>query len=365
MRYVSVTYDHSPGFTNPESWFKRTAAYRGILEELAKNNEVISINQIDFEGEAVHNGVVHKFISFNRQNTHFPFRLNKLVKKLNPDVVIIQGLHNPVAVILLHGVLPKHVKIIAHHHAEKPKPGVKIYAQKLADRFVDAYLFASMEMGLYWVNRGIISSERKIHEVMEVSSIFYPIDKSSARQRTGITGSPIFLWVGTLDANKDPLNVVKAFLKYVPRNPEARLYMIYHKTDLLPQVRQLIDNNAGGAAVTLVGEKNHGDLLYWFNSADFIISGSYYEGSGTAVCEAMSCDCIPIVTDIPSFRMITDNGKCGLLYPPGDEHALLKVLTETETINIAKKRAVTMEHFKRKLSFEAIATDIQRIAEEI
>lgn len=363
MRYVSVIYDHSPGFTDPQSWFKRIAAYVGILEVLAKKNQVISINQIDYEGEVVNNSVVHKFVSPNRKRTHFPFKLNRFVKKLKPDVVLVQGLHNPVAVILLGVILPKRVKIIAHHHAEKPKPGIKRYAQKLADLFVDAYLFASTEMGLDWVKKGVISARRKIHEVMEVSSIFQPINKGAARQQTGITGSPIFLWVGTLDANKDPINVVRAFLKYSQHNPEARLYMIYHEMGLLPQIQELIANDAAGAAITLIGQKPHEELLYWFNSADFFVSGSHYEGSGTAVCEAMSCGCIPVVTDIPSFRMITDYGKCGLLYPPGDGQALLSALSKTEKMNMAEKRALSLEHFQRKLSFNAIATNIQQIAQ--
>lgn len=363
MRYVSLIYDYSPGFTDPESWFRRIEAYGGILEKLAEKNEVISIHQIDYKGEVVNNSVIHKFIGFNRKRTHFPFRLNRLVKKINPDVVVVQGLHNPVAVILLRIILSKQVKIIAHHHAEKPKAGIKIYAQKLADGFVDAYLFASAEIGLYWVKKGAISAPRKIHEVMEVSSIFYPIDKTAARQQTGVIGNPVFLWVGTLDANKDPINVVNAFLKYCLYNPGARLYMLYHETALLPQIQELIANDEAGAAITLVGQKPHEELLYWFNSADIFISGSYDEGSGTAVCEAMSCGCIPVVTDIPSFRMITDNGKCGLLYPPGDEKALLSALTEIEKINMAEKRALSVQHFKTKLSFDAIATDIQQIAE--
>ncbi|MDO3643385.1 glycosyltransferase family 4 protein [Mucilaginibacter sp. L3T2-6] len=362
MRYVSLIYDYSPGFTDPKSWIKRIAAYSGILEELAKKNEVIAINRIDYEGEAIINGVEHKFVSFNKQRTHFPFRLNRFVKKLSPDIVIVQGLHNPLAVIFLRIILPKHVKIIMHHHAEKPKPGIKRYAQKLADWFVDAYLFASTELGLDWVKKGVIAGAGKICEVMEVSSIFYPIDKSSARQQTGITGSPVFLWVGTLDTNKDPVNVVKAFLKYSRHNKGARLYMLYHETRLLSQIRELIASDTAGAAITFVGQKPHEELLYWFNSADIFISGSYYEGSGTAVCEAMSCGCFPLVTDIPSFRMITDGGRCGLLYPPGDEQSLISALKETEKINMAEKGALSLEHFKRKLSFEAIAHDIQQIA---
>jgi len=365
MLYVSISYSYSPGFNTPESWFKRTAGYAGIFEHLAKNNRVISIKQIDYEGDAVHNGVEYKFVNLNREKTHFPYKLNRFIKNLKPDVVLVQGLHNPVQLILLHFILPKKTKIIAHHHAEKPMTGLKKYAQKLADRFTDAYLFAAMDMGLDWVRKGNISSYWKIQEVMEVSSNFYPIDKGSALQKTRATGSPIFLWVGRLNDNKDPLNTVKAFLKYSKTNPTVHLYMIYHTTELFPEIKELIAKNASEHNITLVGQVPHDDLQDWFNSADFLISGSHYEGSGTAVCEAMSCGCVPVVTEIQSFKTITDNGKCGVLYEAGNEAALLAALNSLDKLDVREKRELCLNYFREKLSFGAIAKRIEEIVAEL
>jgi glycosyltransferase involved in cell wall biosynthesis len=106
-------------------------------------------------------------------------------------------------------------------------------------------------------------------------------------------------------------------------------------------------------------------LQYWYNSADIILSGSHYEGSGTAVCEAMSCGCMPVVTDILSFRMITDNGRCGLLYEPGNETSLLLALKLTLEIDLQKKQELSLQYFRETLSFEAIAGKIQEIAESL
>ena len=365
MLYVSISYSYSPGFNTPESWFKRTAGYAGIFEQLAANNRVISIKQIDYEGNAGNNGVEYKFVNLNRKKTHFPFTLNRYIKSLKPDVVIVQGLHNPMQLILLHFILPKKTRIIAHHHAEKPMTGIKKYAQKLADRFVDVYLFAAMDMGLDWVRKGIISKYWKVQEVMEVSSNFYPIDKTLARQQTGATGSQVFLWVGRLNDNKDPLNVVRAFLLYAQINREARLYMIYHTAELLPEINRLIADDTAGSAIKLVGQVPHDDLLYWFNSADFFISGSHYEGSGTAVCEAMSCGCVPVVTEIMSFKMITDSGKCGMLYEAGNEASLLSALHSLDKLDVKEKQILCLRHFKEKLSFEAIAKRIEQIVAEL
>jgi glycosyltransferase involved in cell wall biosynthesis len=93
-----------------------------------------------------------------------------------------------------------------------------------------------------------------------------------------------------------------------------------------------------------------------------MVSGSHYEGSGTAVCEAMACGCVPVITDIDSFRMITDNGNCGLLYEPGNQNALLNALVQTQASNIEDKRKNSFAYFKSNLSFEAIAKRIQEIA---
>jgi len=199
--------------------------------------------------------------------------------------------------------------------------------------------------------------------VMEVSSNFYPINKITAKSELGIGAATMFLWVGRLNENKDPLNVISTFLKYAETNATATLYMIYHTDELLAEVKKAIESHPNRCAIALIGKVPHHDLLYWYNSADFFISGSHYEGSGTAVCEAMSCGCVPIVTDILSFRMITDQGNCGILYEPGNESELLTALRSTANIDVAEKRNRSLTYFDRNLSFGAIALQIEKIAE--
>jgi glycosyltransferase involved in cell wall biosynthesis len=197
---------------------------------------------------------------------------------------------------------------------------------------------------------------------MEVSSVFYPIDRKEAISKTKVSGDPVFLFVGRLNQNKDPLNVVSAFLKFAAINPAARLYMLYHTEDLLPQIKELLNNNPNGSKITLVGKVPNDDMLYWYNSADFMISGSFHEGAGTAVCEALSCGCVPILTDIFSFRMMTNNGDFGILYEAGIETALLEALKQTQQMNVPGQSAKAIAWYKSNLSFEAIAQQMEDIA---
>ena len=362
MRFVFVSYHYSADIHSPAEWVNRLRFYIGSLELLAKTNTVIRIDQINYKGNFTHNGVQYYCIKDRKGENFLPLKLHRFVKSLQPDIIVVSSLLYPLQVIQLRYSLGKKVKIILQNHAERPSGGIKRFIQRLADKYVNAYFFASREMGLGWVKLGNLSSINKIYEIMEVSSVFYPIDKTVAKLHTGVNGNYIFLWVGRLNINKDPLTVVKTFLTFVQKYAQARLYMIYQTTELLVQVQKLLAKENYHSPVILIGGVAHTDMLYWFNSADFILSGSHYEGSGTAVCEAMSCGCIPIVTNIFSYRTITSNGDCGVLYTAGDEQALLIAMEKAINLNLSEQSIKALAQFNKELSFEIIANKIEKVA---
>jgi glycosyltransferase involved in cell wall biosynthesis len=363
MRIVFLSYNYSPDICSPQEWLERIKFYIGWSECLAKEHSVIRIDQINYEGNFIHNGIQYYCVNDGRKTNYFPRKLNRFVKKLKPDVVVVSSFLFPLQVIQLRSCLGRKVKIILQHHAERPFSGIKKYIQRFASRKVDAFLFTSRETGTDWVRKNNLDNVIKVHELVEVSSVFYPVEKKTAREKTQIYGSPVFLWVGRLNQNKDPMTAVKVFLKFAARQPAAKLFMIYHTEELISDLKKLLPSNAGDSAVILVGKIQHSELLYWFNSADFFLSASHYEGSGTALCEAMSCGCIPLVTDIPSFRMISGNS--GLLYEPGNEDALLSVLLQTIHLKVEEKRSNALYRFKSTLSFEAIAAKFQEVVDSL
>lgn len=366
MKFVFASYVFTGEFNNPQAWLNRINAYGGILEALAVTDTVISFEQIDYEGELLHNGVQHYFIRTNKKERLLPAKLHRLIKAQRPDVVVIQGMHFPLQIIQLRASLGRKVKIIVQHRAERPLQGLKKQLMRLADAGTDGYLFASKAMGQGWVDAGNISNADKIRQVMSVSSVFESVNRGVAQSNTGVTGSPNFLWVGNLNANKDPLTAIKAFLCFAKQEPNARLYIIHQTNDLLPQILQVLNSQPlRKNNVVLVGKIPHADLLYWFNSVDYILSSSHAESAGAAVSEAMSCGCIPILTDIDSFRIITANGRYGWLYPAGNETALFNILAQTPFIKVAKMRERVLAHFKSQLSFEAIAGQMKVIAESL
>lgn len=113
--------------------------------------------------------------------------------------------------------------------------------------------------------------------------------------------------------------------------------------------------------VHLSGKLPHNDLETLYNSADFFVLGSHYEGSGFALIEAVACGVTPIVTDIPSFRHITKNGKFGSLWKAG------KAESSAHAVQTASQRSTDRNtiraYFEQELSFDAIGKAALKINE--
>ena len=149
-----------------------------------------------------------------------------------------------------------------------------------------------------------------------------------------------------------------SFLRYNEQQPSSRLYMIYHTTDLLDKIKKLLVERNNKDGIVLVGKKEHNEMIYWYSSADFIISASHYEASGIAVCEGMSCGCIPVLSNILSFKKVTANETCGILYDINEEDGLFDALMKTPNLNIEEEKKKVLKQFDEDLSFDAIAKQI-------
>ena len=324
--------------------------------------EIKSIHLINYEGILTRNEVEYHFLKIKKLQMIFPFRLNRYVNDLDPDVVVIHSLTYPWQVLWLFIQLRRKVKVFAIHHAEKPLRFPKSLIQKITDRFVQGYFFSSTDLGRMWTAKGQIRTPEKVHEIIEVSSFFYPTKQNDALSSLRNN----YLWVGRLDSNKDPVTLVKAFSMFLQDEPNATLKIVYRGGDLrmeldklLSMKKTLIDR------ITLTEDVDHDELLHWYNDAAFVISTSYYESSGAAVCEGMACGCVPILTNIPSFRTMTRHGKIGLLFDAGSVNALYHALHKSRTLNFAVERQNVLTQFRDNLSCEAISKKMLKVITEV
>ncbi len=123
-----------------------------------------------------------------------------------------------------------------------------------------------------------------------------------------------FLYVGRLSKNKQVDLLLKTFgeLKKLGRDFELRLVGPDFE-NLSEELKRLAEELNIKKQVVFLGEISDKQLAAEFLSARFFVSASRYEAFGISTIEAMAAGCVPIVSDIPSFRHFISDGKDGFL----------------------------------------------------
>jgi glycosyltransferase involved in cell wall biosynthesis len=222
-------------------------------------------------------------------------------------------------------------------------------------------LFTAAEHARPFVDAGLVVPGAVV-EMMETSSTFQPGDRAQARRETDMPGDPVFLWAGRLDPLKDPLTALRAFERIAGERPAAQLYLHYLTDRLLPELRAFVAARPPLAGrVHFRGRVPAERMEPIYRSADFLLQGSLKEVSGLAVLEAMACGVIPAVTDIPSFRAMTDGGRVGVLFPPGDAGALARGVLALSPAGTTALAAAARAWFERTLSYPALGARLEAL----
>ena len=303
--------------------------------------------------------ILHKKNKVPRFISKFMMLMN--LRKKNADALMLHGLVKSMDIVITRWILGKPTKIILQNHGERPFKNIfKRWAQKLANTCIDTYLFVSKEQSNIWIEKRVISKEKKVVEVMEGSTTFQFTNQRANKQNGERAEIINLLWVGRLDKNKDPLCALEALYQFKERGGRFKLQMIYSTNDLELEVIKFIGSKNLKTVVELLGEVEHEKLEQFYNRTDYFISASHSEGSGYALCEAMACGCVPIVTNIPSFKAMLDNGECGYLYEPGNPSQLANILCSLKEIDFEIQSKKVMKKFQDDLSFEAIGKKISQ-----
>ncbi len=368
LTLLDVTFFSNNEFERGSELINSQASALGYLDCIQQQMHVEVIKHIRSDERLMKNDIPFHFFKTSNRFFAIPFKALRLIRHIKPDIVLVQGLIFPFQVMLVKAISGKKTIIIAQHHGEQAsKSIIRNLFNKLADRCVTAYLFNTPAYAMERLKQKTISHAGKIKQLQEGSNSFARKDKQRVRIELNIhTDQPVFLWVGRLNENKDPLTILKAFELYVVLKPEARLYMIYQADNLLPQVKSMLAQNTQlQQSVHLIGKVDHDTLDAWYNAADFFLSGSHLEYGGFAVLEAMACGCIPIATNIPTMQQYLRHCELGFLFAPGDVVSLVNVLQQLENYDTQKMSLDIAAHFRRFYSFEKISGGLAKICSEL
>lgn len=249
--------------------------------------------------------------------------------------------------------------LIAHFHGGAP---ARLAALRRTERAafanVSRFFFTTREHAAPWRQTGALNDDRRVTEVYETSTIFCPGDRAEARAHTGLRGAPALLHLGRLDAVKDPLTTLAALRAVLPSLPAAHLTFAWMEGSMEAEVRAA----AADLPVTFLGRVSRDQTELLLRAADVFVQASTREVCGRAALEAFATGTPSVLSDIPSFRRMTEQGTLGHLFPVGDSAAMASALVAVRQVD---SRAKVRGHFERVLSFDALADVVSGVYAEL
>jgi glycosyltransferase involved in cell wall biosynthesis len=226
--------------------------------------------------------------------------------------------------------------------------------------------FCALEQARPFADAGLVYPETQLYEVPESTSRFAPGDRQEARRVTDIKGDPAILWVGHLNANKDPLTVLEGISAAARELPRLHLFCCFGAAPLMRDVQSRIASDPNlRDRVHLLGRVPHERIEQLMRAADLFVLGSHREGSGYSLIEALACGLPPVVTDIPSFRSLTGAGSVGMLWPCDDPYALREAIRSVAACADSKMRAAVRAHFDLELSIDSVGLKLASMYEDV
>lgn len=205
----------------------------------------------------------------------------------------------------------------------------------------------------------------------EIRHIPNPIDVQSAIVRLRNNPQPVLVWVRAFHQIYNPSLAVESLALLTPDFPDIRLFMLGpDKGDgSLSQFKQVASALGVDKHIELIGAVDHEDVLHWLDQADIFINTTNYDNAPSSLLEAMANGLCVVSTNVGGVPYIIEDGKDGLLVPPGEPElmaaAIKKILTNhllAETLsNNARLRAA---HYDWSLILPQWLTLLQEVSDQ-
>ena len=148
-------------------------------------------------------------------------------------------------------------------------------------------------------------------------SVFCPLDQEAARNRLGLNGEKILLYVGRVEPLKG-LDLLVETVAQMDSEDGARVMVVgadVNGGQEMDRVKQLAKERDLENQIDFVGQVDHMELPLYYNAADVCVVPSYYESFGLVALESMACGTPVVATRVGGLSTIIQHGRTGYLKP--------------------------------------------------
>nr|WP_284738451.1 glycosyltransferase family 4 protein [Methanoculleus sp. CWC-02] len=260
--------------------------------------------------------------------------------------------HSYLAVMLANLLGKRTIVVIGGYEvAREPEIGYgALLDQKLAKRVNYIVQNADHILAVSEFNR------REILELSDrrhVAVVYNGID--CAQFSPGEEKRDLVITVCQINRSNITLKGLDTFLETAGRLPDLRFAIIGRDLDgSIESLRRDAPPN-----VEVIPSPSQAELLQWYRRAKVYCQLSYRESFGVALAEAMSCECVPVVTDRGALPEVV--GDTGFVVPYGDVEATAAAIVKALQSDRGRAARARIE---REFSLEGRMQKIRSIIEE-
>lgn len=203
--------------------------------------------------------------------------------------------------------------------------------RRVVKRFVHRYTAVSADLAQWLVGTVGVPPSR-VHQIYNGVDIKRFCPRQAARQSIGPEGfmkpdSVVIGTVGRMQAVKDQLTLVRAFIHLLQIDPTAResvRLVLIGDGPLRHQAQCLLQQASADVLSWMPGERS--DIPLLMQSLDIFVLPSLGEGISNTILEAMACGLPVVATRVGGSPELVEEGKTGLLVPPSSPVEMAQAL---------------------------------------
>ena len=144
---------------------------------------------------------------------------------------------------------------------------------------------------------------------------FKPLDRTAARERLGLNGGKVLLYVGRVEPLKG-LELLVHTAAQMETCQDVKVLVVGGASDgdeEVGRLRDLAKDLEVDQMIDFVGRVDQEELPYYYNAADVCVVPSYYESFGLAALESMACGTPVVATRVGGLSTVVHHGHTGYL----------------------------------------------------
>lgn len=251
-----------------------------------------------------------------------PFRLGKLVRRIEPDVIHIHSRRGAD----LWGVMTarrRGIPYLLTRRVDNADPGWLARWRTRKAAFV-----VGISRRICEVQEASGVDPRKIRRILSTvdTDAYRPgPDRTNLQQQAGVDpGVPAVGMIAQFIERKGHAVLFKAIPEILKTHPDTR-FLLFGKGPLLESLKTSIASEPWQQQVSFMGFRD--DLARILPSLDIVTHPAFMEGLGVSLLQAAACGVPVVACEAGGIPEVVEDGTNGFLVPPGDHEALARSLS--------------------------------------